>query len=239
MSVSLDLFSWRWSSIELSPTKVRLVAWHCSLGQDLDAIHGKIGHGRGRTVSRERLWDYIIVIMQRLNSREASFEVCRETASVHKRRWDHILFELQTQRCVCAILADMQREHEGENWIVGWTMKGKRKKGMIREPPWWRCLVWAVRIVGVISVLMWYCSVTRERKGDLKSTPPVTLRGFKFQRGKLILTDKAGHATKQEKGMYSAISCSKCTSSVKQNTRIQLPYLSKQKKSPVQRSSFC
>lgn len=42
--------------------------------------------GRERALASERLCDYITVIMQRLNSRAASFEVCREIASVYKRR---------------------------------------------------------------------------------------------------------------------------------------------------------
>lgn len=55
----------------------------------------------------------------------------------------------------------------------------------------------------------------RERKRDLKATYPVTLRGLKFPQGRLILTDATRHMTRQEEGMHAAISCAKCTSSVK------------------------
>lgn len=83
MSLSLTLFPWRWSSIEFLPTKVRLVARCCSLGRDLDTVHRERQRGwwagRERRAS-ERLCDYITVIMQRLNSRAASFGVCREIA---------------------------------------------------------------------------------------------------------------------------------------------------------------
>lgn len=51
--VSLTLFPWRSSSsIEFSPTKVRLVAWSSSPGQDLDTVHGERGRGGGRMVGR-------------------------------------------------------------------------------------------------------------------------------------------------------------------------------------------
>lgn len=51
--VSLTLFPWRSSSsIEFSPTKVRLVAWNSSPGQDLDTVHGERGRGGGRMVGR-------------------------------------------------------------------------------------------------------------------------------------------------------------------------------------------
>lgn len=46
---------------------------------------GGVGWWADRVPASERLCDYITVIMQRLNSRAASFEVCREIAFVYKR----------------------------------------------------------------------------------------------------------------------------------------------------------
>lgn len=138
---------------------------------------GGVGWWADRVPASERLCDYITVIMQRLNSRAASFEVCREIAFVYKRHWAHILFvlrkEQETQRCVCVcvIFTDIQRERwEGENWIVGWVMTGKRKKRHDKKPPpGWRC-----QIVNSVHKLCWdvilQCDQREEKRSESNSS---------------------------------------------------------------------
>lgn len=129
-SLSLTLFPWRWWSIEFLPTKVRLVARCCSLGRDLDAVHGQGESERGGGCTErergasERLCDYITVIMQRLNRRAASFGVCGEIAFVYKGA------EITSSLCweKSGRLTHLQREQEGgriESLAGSYKAKGK------------------------------------------------------------------------------------------------------------------
>lgn len=131
---------------------------------------GGVGWWADRVPASERLCDYITVIMQRLNSRAASFEVCREIAFVYKRHWAHILFvlrkEQETQRCVCDIHRHTERA------VRGWELNRwlGQKKGMIRNPPpGWRC-----QIVNSVHKLCWdvilQCDQREEKRSESNSS---------------------------------------------------------------------
>lgn len=139
---------------------------------------GRRGRRAERAPASQRLCDYITVIIGRLNSRAASFEVFGEIAFVYKRRWDHILFVLRKERGaligvrVCDIHPRTGREQKGENWIVCWVMKGRRKKGTIRKTPqgWRYQIASSVKSRGNLCWdLILQCDYVTERKKDLKS----------------------------------------------------------------------
>ncbi len=109
----------------------------CSPWRERERERENGGRRRGRWAERERgprrdCATNITVIMQRLNSRAVSFQVCREIAFMYKDA-EITSFLCQkaagdSERCVRVIFTHLQRERGGEKRVAGWVMKGKRKR---------------------------------------------------------------------------------------------------------------
>lgn len=138
--------------------------------QNLDVVHREQGgSGEKRMVGHEGAWvsgwlcDDITAIMQRLNNKSCILWGLQGNCFCVHNDWDHILAQRRGGRykTVCMRHSQMYREKEDENWIAGWVMEGKRKRGMIRNFP-------KVKVPDSEQYLfeghshvveMWYCSL--------------------------------------------------------------------------------